>query len=152
VPAPPTTEVDTVDAAGLAQLAQALEQAAGWLRRTTPRGEWNLVAASALDALDRSGALRISELVSREAITQPAMTSVVARLAAAGLVERGPDPTDGRATLVSITDAGRAHLAGRHALRARQVAERVARLADDDRRALLAATAALIHLAEEERP
>ena len=136
----------------LALLSQALEQAASWVRRSTPRDEWNLVAASTLDALDRSGPQRISDLVSREAITQPAMTSVVARLAASGLVERRPDPTDGRATLVSITDAGREHLARRHALRAQQVADRVERLGDADRAALLAATAALTRLAQEDRP
>jgi len=147
--APPAVSADPDE---LALFSRALEQAAGWVRRSTPRGEWNLVAASTLDTLDRSGPQRISDLVSREAITQPAMTSVVARLAGAGLVERRPDPTDGRATLVSITGAGREHLAQRHALRARQVADRVERLGDADRAALLAATAALTRLAQEDRP
>jgi DNA-binding MarR family transcriptional regulator len=77
------------------------------------------------------------------------MTGLVARLAAAGLVERGPDPTDGRATLVSITTAGRDYLAERHAVRARMVAAQLRRLPAADRAALLAATAALTNLAAQ---
>src|ERR1700755_372445 len=107
------------DSAELARLAEALEQTASWVRRTTPRVEWSLAGATTLDTLGREGPQRVSDLTAREAISQPGMTGLVARLAAAGLVERGPDPTDGRATLVSITAAGRDWLAERHALRAR---------------------------------
>jgi DNA-binding MarR family transcriptional regulator len=133
----------------LSRLAEALEQAAGWVRRTTPRAEWSLTAATTLDTLGREGPQRVSELVAREAISQPGMTGLLARLAAAGLVERGPDPTDGRATLVSITSAGRDWLAHRHAVRAQRVAAQLRRLPEADRSALLAATAALTNLAAQ---
>jgi DNA-binding MarR family transcriptional regulator len=39
-------------------------------------------------------------------VTQSAMTQIVTRLERDGLVERRPDPTDGRAVLVSVTPAG----------------------------------------------
>jgi DNA-binding MarR family transcriptional regulator len=133
----------------LSGLAEALEQAASWVRRTMPRAEWSLTAATTLDTLGREGPQRVSELVAREAISQPGMTGLIARLAAAGLVERGPDPTDGRATLVSITPAGRDWLAQRHAQRAQRVAAQLRRLPEADRSALLAATAALTHLAAQ---
>jgi DNA-binding MarR family transcriptional regulator len=142
---PPTvTETDQ-----LSGLGEALEQVASWVRRTTPRAEWSLIAGTTLDTLAREGPQRVSDLVAREALTQPGMTNLVARLAAAGLVERGADPTDGRATLVSITAAGRDYLAQRHALRADRVAAQVRRLPAADRRALLAATSALTSLAAQ---
>lgn len=41
-------------------------------------------------------------------VTRQTMTSTLGRLEAAGLVAIRPDPDDGRAKIVSITDAGRA--------------------------------------------
>ena len=140
----------TAGSAELSRLAEALEQAASWVRRTTPRAEWSLTAGTVLDRLGREGPQRVTELVAREAISQPGMTGLIARLAAAGMVERGPDPTDGRATLVSITAAGRDWLAERHAVRAQRVAAQLRRLPEADREALLAATAALTKLAAQD--
>ena len=140
----------TAGSAELSRLAETLEQAASWVRRTTPRAEWSLTAGTVLDRLGREGPQRVTELVAREAISQPGMTGLIARLAAAGMVERGPDPTDGRATLVSITAAGRDWLAERHAVRAQRVAAQLRRLPEADREALLAATAALTKLAAQD--
>jgi DNA-binding MarR family transcriptional regulator len=39
-------------------------------------------------------------------VTQPAITLLVNRLTERGWVERVPDPSDGRAVLVSLTPAG----------------------------------------------
>lgn len=129
------------------EAAAALERATSWLRRAHPPGEWNAVALSTLDALDRLGPQRVTDLVAQERITQPGMTGVVARFVAAGLVERAPDPRDGRATLVSITDAGRAYVRAFHAARAATVAEHLAALPADARHALRAAAGALDLLA-----
>jgi len=54
----------------------------------------------------RAGARRITELAAEERVTQPAVTLLVNRLAERGWVERIPDPSDGRAVLVSLTPAG----------------------------------------------
>ena len=54
----------------------------------------------------RAGPRRITELAAEERVTQPAITLLVNRLAERGWVERIPDPTDGRAVLVSLTAAG----------------------------------------------
>lgn len=54
----------------------------------------------------RSRPRRITELASEERVTQPAITLLVNRLAEKGWVERIPDPSDGRAVLVSLTPAG----------------------------------------------
>jgi DNA-binding MarR family transcriptional regulator len=44
--------------------------------------------------------------ITEERVTQPAITLLVNRLTERGWVERIPDPTDGRAVLVSLTEAG----------------------------------------------
>jgi DNA-binding MarR family transcriptional regulator len=41
-------------------------------------------------------------------LSQPALSRLVDRLAGRGLVERRPDPADGRSVLLSLTDVGRA--------------------------------------------
>ncbi|MCF7549750.1 MarR family winged helix-turn-helix transcriptional regulator [Pseudonocardia sp. WMMC193] len=134
----------------VAELAHVLERTVSWLRRSAREAEWNTVALSVLDELDRGGPRRITVLTALERTSQPGMTGIVGRLEAAGLVTRSPDPTDGRAVLVSATRAGRAYIAERHAARATFVADRITTLSDDDRRALLAATRALAALIESE--
>jgi DNA-binding MarR family transcriptional regulator len=49
---------------------------------------------------------RITELAAEEHVTQPAITLLVNRLAERGWVRRGPDPSDRRAVLVSLTETG----------------------------------------------
>jgi DNA-binding MarR family transcriptional regulator len=54
----------------------------------------------------REGPRRITELAAEERVTQPAITLLVNRLEERGWLKRVPDPTDGRAVLVSLTPAG----------------------------------------------
>lgn len=62
-------------------------------------------------AFSRSGALPITKASDRLQVHVTSVTHAIRRLEAAGLVERLPHPTDGRTTLVSITDLGRATVA-----------------------------------------
>jgi DNA-binding MarR family transcriptional regulator len=50
--------------------------------------------------------LRITELGSDVLLTQPGMSRLIARLEAAGLVERLDDPDDARACRIRLTEAG----------------------------------------------
>jgi DNA-binding MarR family transcriptional regulator len=50
--------------------------------------------------------LRINELRSDVLLTQPGISRLIARLEAAGLVERVDDPDDGRACRIRLTEAG----------------------------------------------
>jgi DNA-binding MarR family transcriptional regulator len=52
--------------------------------------------------------VRISELHRHVLLSQPALSRLVHRLAARGLIECRSDPADGRGVRVSLTDAGRA--------------------------------------------
>lgn len=69
-------------------------------------GEFDILAA-----LRRAGApfiLPQGELADHTMVTAGATSKRVDRMAAAGLVERHPDPDDARGRLVQLTDAGRA--------------------------------------------
>src|SRR5437867_13359466 len=60
-----------------------------------------------LHALSRTPrGLRITELGDDALLTQPGMSRLIARLDAAGLVERIDDPDDGRACRIRLTEAG----------------------------------------------
>jgi DNA-binding MarR family transcriptional regulator len=58
-------------------------------------------------AFSQSGDLPITMASDRLQVHVTSVTHAVRRLEAAGLVERVPHPTDGRTTLVRITDIGR---------------------------------------------
>src|ERR1700758_463511 len=58
-------------------------------------------------AFSRSGALPITKASDRLQVHVTSVTHAIRRLEANGLVQRVPHPTDGRTTLVQITDLGR---------------------------------------------
>ncbi|MHA3701333.1 MarR family winged helix-turn-helix transcriptional regulator [Jatrophihabitans sp. YIM 134969] len=128
-------------------IATSLAGFSTWWRRVADRGGFSTTALSTLDTLDRLGPQRISDLASRERITQPGMTGLVTRLADEGMVERVQDAADGRVTRASITAAGRARLAALREERREQLAHLVAQLGTADQRALAAAAPALERLA-----
>ena len=64
-----------------------------------------------LARLERDGPATTSGLAAAERVRPQSMSQTVADLGVAGLVERTPDPTDGRRILISITEQGRATLA-----------------------------------------
>jgi len=90
---------------------EGLEQTAILMvRHLSVRTGLGLTANSTLGTLDREGPARVTALAAAASIGQPAMTELVQRLKRQGLVTRVDDPGDGRAALVTITDAGRALL------------------------------------------
>jgi DNA-binding MarR family transcriptional regulator len=66
--------------------------------------------ARLLALLDELGPSRISVLAAADHSSQPTTTTQLQRLEAAGWVRRGADPDDARASLVSLSDEGRAAL------------------------------------------
>jgi DNA-binding MarR family transcriptional regulator len=75
-------------------------------RHDPVHGEATPSRLTALAVLEAAGPLRISDLAARTAIGLPAMSRIVDRLSQYGWVARHPDPTDHRACLISITEAG----------------------------------------------
>ena len=59
-----------------------------------------------LEYIDRERGSRVSYLAQHANVTAQAMGELVDHMAAHGYVERVPDPTDGRARLVRLTERG----------------------------------------------
>src|SRR5882757_7187136 len=62
--------------------------------------------ASVLARLSGKQGVTASELAAAEGVRHQSMTATVASLAAMGLVERSPDPDDGRRLLIALTAEG----------------------------------------------
>lgn len=132
--------------ADLAALGRAFEEIVTWLRRSRSTSDVSATALSLLDRLDTGGEHRVTDLAALEGVTQPAATGLVNRLEGRGWAARSADPTDGRASLVTITDAGRSRLHEHREQRSLRIAERLALLDAADQAALHAALPALRHL------
>jgi DNA-binding MarR family transcriptional regulator len=114
-------------------VAEGLEQAAILMvRQLFDRAGLKLTAGLALGTLNRDGPARVTALAAAAGIGQPAMTELVHRLKRHGLVTRVEDPQDGRAALVTITNAGRALLDDWRRDRHERLAELLAALPADD--------------------
>lgn len=110
-------------------------------------------ALSVLHTLSRVGPCRLSDLVRTEQIKQPALTSAVAKLERDGLIERSPDPGDGRAWMLSLTADGQSIVSRRHADRAERLRRLIDRLSPADRTRLLSIAGVLdqiVQLASEQ--
>jgi DNA-binding MarR family transcriptional regulator len=66
--------------------------------------------ASALTTVELHGPLTPSELADIERVKRPTATRILRFLEEEGLVERTPDPKDGRSALISLTGEGRERL------------------------------------------
>jgi DNA-binding MarR family transcriptional regulator len=64
--------------------------------------------ALVLLSFSRSGRLPLSKIGERLMVHPTSVTNIIQRLEQAGLVDRTPNPRDGRGTLAGLTDAGRA--------------------------------------------
>ena len=101
-PTPSTTHIDTDTAARLRLATARLSRR---LRSSSPHG-LTQTAASVLFTVVRCGPVGMSELAREEGLNPTMLSRVVAGLADGGLVERAQHPDDGRAIVVSATDAG----------------------------------------------
>lgn len=134
------------------RLSRVVEQLVRRLRASAAAEPLSQAAASALSRLDEDGPLGVTRLARSEGVSQPAMTQLVDRLAAEGLVERRTPDEDRRSVLVRLTPAGLEALTGRRVRRAARLDERVRSLSGEDRAAIAAALPALERLAEAVRP
>jgi DNA-binding MarR family transcriptional regulator len=108
------------------QVATALRMSIGLLtrrlRQAQTDGELTMPESSALARLDRGGPATSSALAKLEQISPQSMGATLGALEARGLVERRPDPEDGRRVVLSLTDSGLRALQNRRNARAEQLA------------------------------
>jgi DNA-binding MarR family transcriptional regulator len=92
-------------------LAQDMRALLGKLKRRLREqahvGDLTPSQVSVLLRLEKDGPATASSLARAEGMRPQSMGPIIAALEGAGLVSGGPDPTDGRQTLLSLTDACR---------------------------------------------
>lgn len=120
---------DLTDSA--AALRMAIVRTARRLRQEASAEASGLTPTStaALASIERHGPLTPSELAEIEGVKRPTMTRTLASLEGGGMIERAPDPDDGRSSLIAIGAAGRERL---RRLRGRKNAYLARRMRDLD--------------------
>src|ERR1051326_7320970 len=93
------------------------------LRQVGPDDELSLPESSALARLDRAGPATPGALARLEQISPQSIGATLGALEARGLVERHPDPEDGRRVRLSVTAAGRKVLRAKRGARVEQLAQ-----------------------------
>ena len=129
------------------RLLRALGRLTRMLRREAP-AVLGQGAMSALHTLNADGPLRPSELAAREGVRPPTLTRILTVLEDGGYVARTPDPADGRASLVAVTELGTRTLLETRSARSSELARHLAALNDEERRILAQALPVLETLAE----
>ena len=113
-------DLDPVQVAGTLRLSIGLLLRR--LRQAQVEGELTMPESAALSRLERGGPTTASALAKLEQITPQSMGATLAGLEARGLVERGPDPDDGRRVVLTPTEAGLVALRSRKNARTEQLA------------------------------
>jgi len=131
-----------------ARLRMALVRLARTLRRHGGPG-LSPSQISALATVEEFGPMRISTLATYEAMGAPGATRVVATLEELNLFERRDDPDDKRASVVDLSDLGRATLAKLWNERTIGLSSRLERLSAKERATIDAALPALEKLVRD---
>ena len=127
----------------IARTARRMRQEAG--------AELSPTLVAALATVEQHGPLTPSELADIERVRRPTATRVIARLADEGLIDRAADPSDGRASLLTASTAGRTLLRRLRGRKNAYLARRLRELERDEVEALDRAAAILERLLESER-
>ncbi|WP_392967935.1 MarR family winged helix-turn-helix transcriptional regulator [Streptomyces sp. LN245] len=102
---------------------------------------------SALTLVSKSGAATASALAAAEGVRPQSMAATLAALDRFGLIQRNPDPGDGRRQLVTLTDAGRERVEGTRQARSEWLARAFEeRCTEDERQTVIEAMALLERL------
>ncbi|HSH32811.1 MAG TPA: MarR family transcriptional regulator, partial [Actinomycetota bacterium] len=101
------TAPPTVDAAALASsLRLSVTRLARTLRRESAT-DVSPTLMAALATVETHGPMTPGDLAAHEQIRKPTVTRILGSLVERGLVERTPDPLDGRVAWIQVTPAGR---------------------------------------------
>jgi DNA-binding MarR family transcriptional regulator len=145
--------LDTTLTDSAARLRMAIVRTARRLRQEAASEASDLTPTStaALATVERHGPLTPSELARLERVKRPTVTRTLGCLARVGLIERAPDPADGRSALISVNGAGRERLRRLRGRKNAYLARRMKDLPAEDLEALERAAAILEGMLEGER-
>jgi DNA-binding MarR family transcriptional regulator len=108
-------------------------------------------SASALTSVELHGPLTPSELADIERVKRPTASRILRGLEDEGLIERTPDPKDGRSALISLSTEGRERLRRLRQRKNAYLARRMRHLDADEVAALERAAEILERLLEGDR-
>jgi len=136
-------------------VAEELRAFAGKLKRKLREqghaGDLTPSQTSVIVRLDKDGPMTTSALARAEAMRPQSMGALLAALDAAGLVSGTPDPSDGRQTILSLTDKCRSLIQKGRAARQDWLTRTLeAKLSLDEQRHVLSAIALLNRLVEQD--
>jgi DNA-binding MarR family transcriptional regulator len=133
----------------IAPLAADLRVVLGQLiRRLRAEHSFPLSHGVVLGRIDREGPRGVSELAARERVRPQSMAQTVGDLEGDGLVERNPDPGDGRRSLVSLTATGLKALEADRRNREGWLVDAIEELPEADRETLERAVVLLDRIAD----
>ncbi|MBP2351143.1 DNA-binding MarR family transcriptional regulator [Kribbella aluminosa] len=105
--------------------------------------------SSMLSRLDKDGPATASQLAAAERIRPQSVAAILTALRDADLIQRHPDPADGRRQVVSLTTAGRHRLQGDRKVRQEWLAQTLQEhCTEAERQTIIKALALLDHAIE----
>ena len=148
---PSSPDIALTDTA--AQLRLGIVRTARRLRQEAAAEATGLTptSTSALATIERFGPLTPSELAKLERVRRPTVTRTLGCLDREGLIERTPDPADGRSALVSVNAEGRERLRRLRRRKNAYLARRMRDMPAGDVETLERATEILERMLEDER-
>jgi DNA-binding MarR family transcriptional regulator len=108
------------------------------LRSTASPGDLTWSQEAALLRLETAGPQTISQLARAEGTRSQSMGAIVAALETQGLVNRSTDASDGRQSIISVSEAGRRALGTARAIKQDWLAEQLTRQLDPSERNIVA--------------
>ncbi|MEW2518498.1 MarR family winged helix-turn-helix transcriptional regulator [Actinacidiphila alni] len=107
-----------------------------------------MAQAELLQVLGEHSPVRVGDLAARRGLAASTVSGLIGPMIAAGLVARATDPADRRASVVTLTPAGRSRLDAWTRVHERRMSAALASLEEGDRSAVRAALPALFRVAE----
>jgi DNA-binding MarR family transcriptional regulator len=149
----PTQAADIPLSERAAHLRTAIVRTARRLRQEAAAETSGLTPTSvaALATIERHGPLTPSEIAAIERVKRPTITRTLGCLEREGLIDRAPDPADGRSSLVSVNGAGRERLRRLRGRKNAYLARRMRDLTDEEVETLEWAAEILERMREGER-
>jgi DNA-binding MarR family transcriptional regulator len=128
--------------------AQAIGLLVRRIRTASTGHDLSWTESSVIARLAKEGPATTAELARVEGVKPQSMGSVIAALEERGFIERKPHPTDGRQLNIQLTAAGEVMRRSAKDARRTWLAQALARLDEEERKALFAAGEIITRLVE----